>query len=305
MPKIRATSIALSAGPAVAAIVLAAAAVPPAHSQAALPNFAPNPSVGWVAQSGEFIAPPNGAGPVMRDPAHPRISNDEYRATGAQPTFPMGDVNAPILQPWARDVLRKRNALILSGKAAFPRQASCWPVGVPAFLLYPVQPVYFIQSPKEVVMVWQADHQIRRVYLTNKHSTPVKTSWFGESIGHYEGDTLVVDTIGLDARTAVDGFQTPHTEKLHVVERFHMIGGGKTLEVNLHVEDPGAFTTPWDAIQRYRRVEPDVAKNPDPLNEVSSTSAEGPMIEASCAENPNSLMGMASIPVPQTTTPEF
>ncbi len=276
-----------------------------ANSQVAPPNFAPNPSVGWVAFSGEFIPPPKGAGPVARDPAHPRVSNDDYRASGAQPTFPMGDVNSPILQPWARDVLRKRNELVLSGKAAFPRQASCWPVGVPAFLLYPVQPVYFIQSPKEVVMIWQADHQVRRVFLTDKHSASVKTSWFGESIGHYEGDTLVVDTVGLDTRTAVDSFQTPHTEQLHVVERFHMIQGGKTLEVNLHIEDPGAFTTPWDAIQRYRRVEPSVAENPDPLNPVSSTSAEGPMIEASCAENPNSLMGMASIPIPQTVRPDF
>src|SRR6202051_3810679 len=306
MSRVGTKSIKLRSGPMLAGVlVIGGAASWPASSQTAPPNFAPNPCVGWVALSGEFMAPPNGAGPIRRDPAHPRISNDDYRATGAQPTFAMGDVTSPILQPWAREVLRKRNELVLSGKAAFPRQASCWPVGVPAFLLYPVQPVYFVQTPKEVVMTWQANHQIRHVYLTDKHSAQIKTSWYGESIGHYEGDTLVVDTIGLDARTAVDGFQTPHTDKLHVVERFHLINGGKTLEVNIHVEDPGAFTTPWNAIQRYRRVEPGVAENPDPLNPVSSTSAEGPMIEASCAENPNSLMGMASIPVPQTIKPDF
>ncbi|HMI95312.1 MAG TPA: hypothetical protein VK479_02295 [Micropepsaceae bacterium] len=305
MSRVWPKSIAQRTGLTLAGVLLIASAAVPATSQVTPPNLAPNPSVGWVALSGEFMPPPTGAGPVMRDPAHPRVSNDDYRASGAQPTFPMGDLSSPILQPWAREVLRKRNELVLSGKAAFPRQASCWPVGVPAFLLYPVQPVYFVQTPKEIVMTWQADHQIRHVYLTDKHSPRVKTSWYGESIGHYEGNMLVVDTIGLDARTAVDGFQTPHTEQLHVVERFHLIDGGKTLEVNLHVEDPGAFTTPWDAIQRYRRVEPLVAENPDPLNPVSSTSAEGPMIEASCAENPNSLMGMASIPIPQTTKPDF
>ena len=276
-----------------------------AHSASAPPDFAPNPSVGWVAVSGVFIAPPSGPGPVMQDPAHPRISNDDQRATGAQPTFPMGDPNSPILQPWARDALRKHNELVLSGKPAFPPQASCWPAGVPHFLLYPVQPVYFLQTSKEVVMTWQADHQIRHVWLNVPHSANLRPSWFGESIGHYEGDTLVVDTIGLNARTLIDGYQTPHTDKLHVVERFHMINGGKTLQVDVHVEDPGAFTTPWNAIQRYRRVEPDVAKNPDPLNPLSSTSAEGPMLEASCAENPNSLMGMASLPIPQTTKPDF
>jgi hypothetical protein len=306
MSRVGTKSLKLRSGPMLAGVlVIGGAASWPASSQTAPPNFAPNPSVGWVALSGEFATPSSGPGPVMRDPAHPRVSNDDYRARGAQPTFPMGDLNSPILQPWAREVLRKRNELVLSGKAAFPRQASCWPVGVPAFLLYPVQPVYFVQTPKEVVMTWQADHQIRHVYLTDKHSAQIKTSWYGESIGHYEGDTLVVDTMGLDARTAVDGFQTPHTEQLHVVERFHLINGGKTLEVNVHIEDPGAFTTPWNAIQRYRRVEPLVAENPDPLNPVSSTSAEGPMIEASCAENPNSLMGMASIPVPQTIKPDF
>ena len=255
--------------------------------------------------SGEFIAPPSGPGPVRRDPAHPRVTNDDLRATGAQPTFAMGDVNSPILQPWARDVIRKRNELVMSGKPAFPRNASCYPAGVPAFLLYPVQPVYFIQGPKEVVMIWQADHQVRHIWLADKHSPQVKTSWYGESIGHYEGDTLVVDTIGLDDRSVVDGYQTPHTKQLHVVERFHLINGGKTLEVNLHVEDPGTFTSPWDATQRYRRVEPDVSKNPDPLNALSSTSVEGPLLEASCAENPNSLMGMATYPVPQTIKPDF
>jgi len=274
-------------------------------AQTSPPNFAPNPSVGWVAMSGEFTAPASGPGPVRRDPEHPRVTNDDLRARGAQPTFAIGDVNSPILQPWARDVIKKHNDLVLSGKPAFPRNASCYPAGVPAFLLYPVQPVYFIQSPKEVVMIWQADHQVRHVWLTDKHSSQVKTSWYGESIGHYEGDTLVVDTIGLDDRSVVDGFQTPHTKQLHVVERFHMIDGGKTLEVNLHVEDPGTFTSAWNAIQRYRRVEPDVSKNPDPLNPLSSTSVEGPMLEASCAENPNSLMGMATYPVPQTTRPDF
>jgi hypothetical protein len=291
----------LAAGSALAGVLFIATA----SAQNSPPNFAPNPSVGWVAISGEFIAPASGPGPVKRDPAHPRVTNDDLRARGAQPTFAMGDANSPILLPWAREVIRKHNDLVMSGKPAFPRNASCYPAGVPAFLLYPVQPVYFIQSPKEVVLIWQADHQVRHVWLTDRHSANVRTSWYGESIGHYEGDTLVVDTIGLDDRSVVDGYQTPHTKQLHVTERFHMINGGKTLEVNVHVEDPGTFTSPWDATQRYRRVEPEVSKNPDPLNPLSSTSDEGPMLEASCAENPNSLMGMATYPVPQQNTPEF
>jgi hypothetical protein len=88
------------------------------------------------------------------------------------------------------------------------------------------------------------DHQVRRVYLNVPHSANLKPSWFGESVGHYEDDSLVVDTVGLSRRTFVDNYLTPHTDQLHVVERFHVINDGKTLEVNVHVEDPGAFTTP-------------------------------------------------------------
>ena len=167
--------------------------------------------------------------------------------------------------------MRKRNALVQSGKGGLSRQASCWPVGVPAFVLHVIHPIFLIQGPKEVVMVWQGDHVVRHVHLNVPHSRDVKPSWFGESVGHYEGDTLVVDTIGIDKRTFVDGYQTPHTEQLHVVERIRMIDGGKGVEVNVQCRGPGAFTMPWSAIQRWRRVEPGVAENNIPLNAVSSS----------------------------------
>src|SRR4029077_11874780 len=106
-----------------------------------------------------------------------------------------------------REVIRKRNELVLSGKLAPNPTASCWPVGVPAFILRPMtQAMYFIQGPKEVVMILASKQEVRHIYLTDKHSANVKPSWYGESIGRYEGDTLVVDTIGIDDRTLVDGF---------------------------------------------------------------------------------------------------
>ena len=265
------------------------------------PDFAPNPSVGWFAYAREFIPPASGAGPVRQDPAHPHVSNDDFRVTGRQPTFPIGDPNNPILQPWASDKIRKRNELILSGTPAFSPHASCWPIGVLEFVLSPMtRPLYFVQGPKEVVMILTSFNDVRRVYLTDKHSANVKTSWYGESIGRYEGDTLVVDTIGLDDRTLVDGFGTPHTKQLHVIERYHLVDGGKTLEANVHVEDPGAFTMPWDAIQRYRLFEAAAAKVP------VERLAQGPLTEAICAENPNSFfVGMPAMPIPQAVVPDF
>jgi hypothetical protein len=108
----------------------------------------------------------------------------------------------------------------------------------------------------------------------------------------------------LDDRTFVDGFETPHTTRLHVVERWHLIDGGNILEASIHVEDPGAFTMPWDAIQRYRRFEAVAAKNVRSLVQLA-TPEEGPLTEAICAENPNSFMGMPHRPVPQATAPDF
>jgi hypothetical protein len=169
---------------------------------------------------------------------------------------------------------------------AIPKER-CWPVGVPAFLLLPATPVYFLQTPKEISMVWMQDHQVRRVYLDVPHSANPKPTWFGESVGRFDGDTLVVDTIALSANTYVDNYQTPHTEQLHVVERFHMIDDGKQLEVNVHVEDPGAFTTPWNAIQRYRRVD------------------RAAMGENVCAENNDDHFNHGLEPMPQADKPDF
>ena len=118
-------------------------------AQSAPPNFAPHASVGWYAYNRQFIPPPSGPGPVQQDAARPYVSNDEFRVTGRQPTEQLADLNSPILQPWARDVLRKRNELVLSGKPAHPPHASCWPVGVPGFLLRPMtQAMYFVQTPR-------------------------------------------------------------------------------------------------------------------------------------------------------------
>jgi hypothetical protein len=177
----------------------------------------------------------------------------------------------------------------------FTARARCWPAGVPAFLTYPVFPIYFIQSATEVLMMWGGDSQtsLRRVHLNVPHSRNPTPSWFGESVGHYEnGDTLVVDTIGMNDRTYVDNYRTPHTTQLHVVERFKLIEGGTWLEVHARIEDPGAFTTPWNAVQRYRRVEE------GPVQEIG-------LQEIVCAENNGDHFGQGLVPIPQDDTPDF
>lgn len=276
-------------------------------AQAAPPDFAPSANIGWYAYNRQFIPPPSGPGPVQQDPTHPYVSNDEFRVSGKQPTDQLADLNSPILQPWAQQVVRRRNALVLAGKAAPPPHATCWPVGVPGFLLRPMtQAMYFIQGPNEVVMILSSKQEVRHIHLTDKHSTNPKPSWYGESIGHYEGDTLVVDTIAIDERTWVDGFGTPHTKALHVIERFHLIEDGKVLQADVHVEDPGAFTTPWDGIQRFRQYEAAVRQMPIARVMQLASAPEGPLSELICADNPRPFLpGTVAASIPEAVVPDF
>jgi hypothetical protein len=244
---------------------------------------------------------------VQQDASRPYVTNDEYRVTGRQPTEQFADLNAPILQPWARDVVRKRNELVLSGKQPYPPSASCWPIGVPAFLLRPLtQAMYFIQGPKVVVMILASRQEFRHVFLTDKHSANLKPSWYGESIGRYEGDSLVIDTIGIDDRTRIDFFGTPHTPQLHVIERFHLIEDGNVLEANVHVDDPGAFTMPWDAIQRFRQYEAAVRKVPIERLVQLQSAPEGPLSELICADSQNLFFAsQPGSPIAQAVVPDF
>jgi hypothetical protein len=287
-----------SAGSLVAGMIAAAIFASPAAAAeaAARPNFAPDNGVGWIAGvpdgispiGQDFLPPPSGPGPITFDKAYPYVDSAIAQNFGKQPTLRIADLSNPILQPWVREALRKVNERALKALVMFTPKERCWPIGVPAFLLYPVTPVYFLQTPSEVVMIWQEDHMVRHVYLTDRHSAGVKPSWFGDSIGHYEnGDTLVVDTVGLNTRTFVDSYRTPHTEQLHVIERFRIADDTKQLEVNVRVEDPGAFTTPWNALQRYRR------------------SQQGPMREQVCAENNEHFFNYDVEPIPHADKPDF
>ncbi len=271
-----------------ASLVCIAAALGPARGAETVknPNFAPDDLTGWQLLDDEFIPPPSGPGPIVSDSTHPYVSFYRF-PRNPKPSFRVADLSNPILQPWAREHLRRVNERSLSGKVVAIPKERCWPVGVPAFLLLPATPVYFLQTAKQVSMIWMQNHQVRRIYLDVPHSANVNPSWYGESVGHYEGDALVVDTIGISDKSYVDNYQTPHTGQLHVVERFHMIDGGKMLEVSVHVEDPGAFTMPWDAIQRYRRTN------------------SGPLSEIVCAENNDDHFHHGLEPMPQADKPDF
>ena len=124
-----------------------------------------------------------------------------------------------------------------------------------------------MQGPNKVLLIYQGNQEVRHVYLNVPHSANPKPSWYGKSVGHYDGDTLVVDTIGLSTKAVIDNYHTPHTEQLHVIERYRVVNDGKTLEVNLEIDDPGTFNAPWKAVQRYNRTAARTAARGEVLGE--------------------------------------
>ena len=253
-----------------------------AQQQAAPPDFSSN-QVGWVGVGGGgpgFITVPGRLPPVANDPSHPFVPN----GARAQPTYRIADLSNPNLKPWVKERMRKDNDEVLAGKVAFTARSSCMPAGVPGFMAYGgANPVFFLQTPKLVWMIYSGNQEVRRVYLDVPHSANPKPSWYGESVGHYEGDTLVIDTIGQNDKTVVDPYRTPHTEKLHVVERWKMIEDGKAMEVTFTVEDPDAFYEPWSGMRRYQRVQRE-------------------MLEEACAENNQHLFDYH---IPVASKPDF
>jgi hypothetical protein len=262
------------------AIVLAGAWAASALAQQSAPNFSPNPLVGWIGDGG--IRPvPGSVAPLAQDPRYPYVPNN----TRQQPTYRIADLSHPNLKPWVKEVMKKDNDEVLAGKIAFTPQSSCTLAGVPGFLFLggANNPYRFIQTPKQVRIIRDYDSQVRRVALNVPHSANPKPSWYGESVGHYEGDTLVIDTIGLNTKTFVDYYRTPHSEKLRVVERWRMIDDGKAMQVTFTVTDPETYYEPWSAMRRFRRVEQKFA-------------------EVVCAEGNQTLFDYK---IPVANTPDF
>ena len=256
-------------------------------AKSGIPNLASS-TFAWQSVGADWLpAPPGLRGPIAPDPDHPYHSNT---AGTGQVTLRIGNYKDPVLKPWAAEIMRVSNEEVLSGKRGVPfaAQARCYPGGVPGQLLFPAEPFYFIQTPKEVWMIWQRDHMVRRVLLTDKHSPNVKPSWFGESIGHYEnGDTLVIDTIGLSTKNSyIDNFRTPHTEKLHVTERLKLLPDGKMLEALVRVEDSDTFNEPLFMTMRWRKV-------------------DNPLLETVCAEDNVDYFHQNLFPMPEAEKPDF
>ena len=266
---------------------LAAAGVLCASAALAAPNFAPNGTTQWLLErppQDDFLPPPSGPGPVTAELGHPYVPN----GAGKQQTHRIADLANPILKPWVIQQMAKANAAVREGKIPFIARERCWPTGVPGFEVFAHAAGHFwVQSEKEVLIVQELDQQVRHIYMNVPHSKNPKKSWYGESVGHYEGDELVVDTIGMNDKSFVDNYRTPHTDQIHVVERFKIIEDGKTLQATVFVDDPGAFNMQWSAVQRWKRLE------------------GRERVEQACAENSDEFFHYDVVPIPSAAKADF
>jgi hypothetical protein len=258
------------------------------------PSAIPDLSGVWGRNTIDYTAPATGKGPLKN-------------ISGSRNVM-VGDYNDPMLKPWAAEIVKRNGEIAKTGDAFPTAHNQCWPEPPPYILGN--QQLQVLQQKDQVVLMYSHGSQVRHVRLNSTHPAKVAPSWYGDSIGHYEGDTLVVDTIGVAVAhlSTLDRYGTPHTEALHVVERYHMIeqavsteprgtGGfrgdddavdrtykGKVMRVDFTVEDAGTFNMPWSGVVVYNR-------------------APGRFIEDVCAENIHDyIMGRDSaVPTAKTT----
>jgi hypothetical protein len=215
------------------------------------------------------------------------------------------------LKPQAAEVVKKHGEIALKGIGDPNPRNQCWPGGVP--FVCSDRPTQLLQTPDKIVILYGYNHQVRYVRLNEPHPAKVIPSWYGDSVGHYEGDTLVIDTVGIKVGpfATVDWYGTPHTDALHVVERYRLLDYAVAkegferdakehnpvqgirdpndprnyLQLQFTVKDEGVFTTPWTATLTYVR---------DPAG----------WLESVCAENIQWYSGKDA-DVPRADKPDF
>jgi hypothetical protein len=276
----------------------------------------PDLSGQWGRDMLFFEPPASGPGPVVNSvrKADGTIVALDPCCAGARGIW-LGDYTNPILKPEAAEAVKKFGDLIVGGTVSPDLHNSCWPEP-PPFVMALHFGTLIVQLRDEVTLTYLLHNTVRHVPLNASHPENLTPSWQGHSVGWYEGDTLVIDTVGIKVApfSTVDPFGTPHSKALHVVERYRLIDGEaaaeaqrkhgaainslgliygrgiidpdttkKGLQVEFKVEDPGVFTTPWSGRVTYRRV-------------------IGDWPEAICAENPHFSRDAV---IPTAHTPDF
>jgi hypothetical protein len=277
----------------------------------------PDLSGQWGRDMLFFEPPASGPGPIVRAERQPGGGIAAEEPCCGIVTSWFGDPENPILKPKTKDAVKTFGELSVHGTVLPDLHSLCWPEP-PPYVLGLHYGVLIVQQKDTVTLSYLLYNTLRRVRMNVPHPKTVMPSWQGDSVGRYEGDTLVIDTVGIKTApfSTVDAFGTPHSAALHVVERYRLIDGKvaaeaqqkngakytpaptfgrgvldpdiahKGLQVEFTVEDPDVFTTPWSGRITYRRV-------------------LGEWPEAVCSENPHEYYSGQDAAIPQADTPDF
>ena len=257
----------------IAVLVSFPCALSASAQQQAIPDLAGD----WARMTFGLEPPSSGPGPIAN-----LTRTREGRSDGTQL---VGDYNNPILTAAAAAEVKRQGEISKTGNA-FPDPANqCAPQGPPWILRQ--QQIRLMQQRDKVTILYMLDGHVRHIRLNSSHPANVRPSWSGDSVGRYEGDTLIVDTVGIKVGrfTMSDQFGSPQSEAMHVTERYRVIDyaaakaafdanekdfgrvdtangngvyidfdyRGRGLELEFRVEDPNVFTMPWGAKVTYLR----------------------------------------------------
>jgi hypothetical protein len=200
-----------------------------------------------------LTGPLRGAGPAPPGSAPPNpdphdfggiwwLQGYEYML-GPEPGVP------PPLKPEYMKVLERRIRAKNHGTPEADASTQCLPHGMPRLMESPY-PIEIVQSPERLTFLHEVAHNIRRIWLNRSHPAHPRPTFLGDSVARWVGDTLVVDTIGLNDRTFIDDEGSAHSTQLHTVERYRKIDGGANFELIMTVEDPVTLEHPYS----YRRI---------------------------------------------------
>ncbi len=309
----------------VALVQSASCADAPAGSGTERALSAPDFSGIWTKPYLGWELPLSGPGPVINKNRRRQLFDIDGRPWPAA-TAPLvntasrliGDYGNPILKPAAAAEVKRLGENELHGIPNASARNQCYPEGVPAS--FRDMTIAMLQQGDKITILYDYDHQVRRVRMNQPHPAQVTPTWYGDSVGHYEGDTLVIDTIGIKVSplTMVDNLGTPQSPAMHVVEHYRLIdyaaaragqmrglqenvfigGGGDSgapldpdyrgqgLQLTFTIEDDAVFTTPWSASITYRR-------------------ALGAIGESACAENLRGTYVGKDSAIPQAGKPDF
>ena len=184
---------------------------------------------GHVDFSGVYHSPGYG-------PGDPRSKTGEGYAHNIARDLNPSDVP---MQPWAAKLFQQRK----DNESKDDPEGFCLPMGTPRVNPYPWK---IVQTDKLFLILYEGNvHSYRQVFLDGRgHNPDIEDTWWGDSIGHWEGDTLVVDTVGLNDKAWLDADGHPRTQKAHIIERFTRPEFGKVV-IRITIDDPGAYTRPW------------------------------------------------------------